>query len=418
MRAGETEIGRAVFGQAADLARAAGDGDALARAALGRSGLGVVIRAVDRPQVALLEEALAATADEALRASLLARLAIETYYDGDPARRIALADEAVAIARRLGDPAALAAALGAQRVALWDADHLAQRRAISEELVAVAVAAGDGLAELQGRNWLVVDLIDAGERRAGRGRDRALRGPRRTPPDPGAPVVSAGMAGGVRRRRRRPRPPATRCGPSWRVPRSRRRSEHRSRAAGAGGRAVDGRRAAGVRGGGSRLRLRGGRAAARGPGVALRAGADRGDPRQPGGGGGAPGAGGPPVRARPRRQLAARDLGAGRRGDAPRRHRPGARGRETCWPRSPARRSRRSAPRASTARPPRCWPAWTRSSLANDTGSDPKTAEIGVRPQNVSDTEGARIARYGTKRSDLFASARSDSLTSVRHSPG
>ena len=36
MRAGESEIGRAVFAQAADLARAAGDGDALARAALGR----------------------------------------------------------------------------------------------------------------------------------------------------------------------------------------------------------------------------------------------------------------------------------------------------------------------------------------------------------------------------------------------
>ena len=164
MRAGETEIGRAVFGQAANLARAAGDGDALARAALGRSGLGVVIRAVDRDQVALLQEALTATRDEALRASLLARLAIETYYDGQPDHRSALADEAVAIARRLGDPAALAAALSAQRVARWDPDHLPERRAISEELVAVAVAAGDGVAELQGRNWLIVDLIDGGER--------------------------------------------------------------------------------------------------------------------------------------------------------------------------------------------------------------------------------------------------------------
>ena len=96
---------------------------------------------------------------------MLARLAIETYYDGDPARRTALADEAVAIARRLADPSTLAAALNAQRVACWDPDHLALRRAISEELVEVAVAAADGLAELQGRNWLVVDLIDAGERR-------------------------------------------------------------------------------------------------------------------------------------------------------------------------------------------------------------------------------------------------------------
>lgn len=164
LRAGETDAGRAAYLAAADAARAAGDGEALARAALGRSGLGVVIRAVDREQVALLQEALAATADEGLRARLLARLAIETYYDHRPQHRAALADEAVAIARRLGDPAALAAALNARRVALWDADHLAERHAISEELVAVAVAAGDPLAELQGRNWLVVDLIDAGDR--------------------------------------------------------------------------------------------------------------------------------------------------------------------------------------------------------------------------------------------------------------
>ena len=164
MRAGETEIGRAVFGQAANLARATGDGDALARAALGRSGPGVVMRPVDREQVALLQEALAATTDQSLRASLLARLAIETYYDGQPERRSALADEAVAIARRLQDPAALAAALGAQRVARWDPDHLAERRAISEELVAVAVAAGNGVAELQGRSWLIVDLIDSSKR--------------------------------------------------------------------------------------------------------------------------------------------------------------------------------------------------------------------------------------------------------------
>ncbi len=164
MRAGETEIGRAVFGQAAAVARAAGDGDGLARATLGRSGVGVVIRAVDPEQVALLEEALDATRDEALRARLLGRLAIETYSDGEPARRMTLAAEAVAIARRLGDPSALTAALGALRVACWDIDHLAQRREISEELVAVAAASGDGPAELRGRNWLVIDLIDAGER--------------------------------------------------------------------------------------------------------------------------------------------------------------------------------------------------------------------------------------------------------------
>jgi DNA-binding SARP family transcriptional activator len=166
LRAGETQRGRAAYLEAAELARTAGDRELLARAALGRSGIGVVIRAVDREQVALLEEALEGTEDEALRAALLARLAVETYYDRDLERRMALADEAAAIARRLGDPATLAAALNAMRVARWDVDHLAARRAISEELIAIAVDAGDAAAELQGRNWLVVDLLDAGERDA------------------------------------------------------------------------------------------------------------------------------------------------------------------------------------------------------------------------------------------------------------
>ena len=57
----------------------------------------------------LLEEALAALGDDdsPLRARLLARLALELYYSGDPERRLALSEEAVDLARRLGDPRTL-----------------------------------------------------------------------------------------------------------------------------------------------------------------------------------------------------------------------------------------------------------------------------------------------------------------------
>ena len=82
------------------LARSRGDAELLARAALGFSGLGVTIIAVDDEAVALLEEALdAVPTDHPLRARLLARLAIETYYACTPAQRKALGDEAVALAR-------------------------------------------------------------------------------------------------------------------------------------------------------------------------------------------------------------------------------------------------------------------------------------------------------------------------------
>ena len=85
------------FKQAAALARTLPDPELFARAALGFSGLGVTIIAVDREAVALLEEAL--EGETSLRARLVARLAIETYYESTPERRKALGDEAVARAR-------------------------------------------------------------------------------------------------------------------------------------------------------------------------------------------------------------------------------------------------------------------------------------------------------------------------------
>ena len=57
--------------------------------------------------------------DDGLRARLLARLAMELYFAGAEERRAILVDEAVAIARRLGDPATLAYALNARYAALW-----------------------------------------------------------------------------------------------------------------------------------------------------------------------------------------------------------------------------------------------------------------------------------------------------------
>src|SRR2546425_441582 len=63
---------------------------------------------VDAEKVAVREAALAvAASDSAERARLLAVLAGELSWHPDHARRIALANEAVAVARRTGDPATL-----------------------------------------------------------------------------------------------------------------------------------------------------------------------------------------------------------------------------------------------------------------------------------------------------------------------
>ena len=148
LRAGETAAAREAFRSVQ------GEAELMARAALGFSGLGVTIIAVDREAVALLEGALEALpGDHPLRARLLSRLAIETYYESTPAWRKALVDEAVAL-----DPST--DALNARHAALWSAQYLDERLETAERMIAEATSAE---AELQGRNWRVLDLMEKGD---------------------------------------------------------------------------------------------------------------------------------------------------------------------------------------------------------------------------------------------------------------
>ena len=165
LRAGETDRARIAFEEAARLARAEPRDDLFARAALGAAGLGVTIVAVDEPLVALLEEALKRLQPDraALRVRLLSRLAIALAYAPAEARRRALVEEAVATARSLADPGALAVALTASHVAHWAPEHLSDRLAAADELVALGQRSGNREIELHGRHWRVVDLLEHGE---------------------------------------------------------------------------------------------------------------------------------------------------------------------------------------------------------------------------------------------------------------
>jgi tetratricopeptide (TPR) repeat protein len=86
----------------------------------------------------VLEAALAFEPhDSASRASLLALLAVEFSSAGDEMleRRLALADEAVAVARRVGEPATLARVLDAGVFSTWIPERLDNRLAWAEEAV-------------------------------------------------------------------------------------------------------------------------------------------------------------------------------------------------------------------------------------------------------------------------------------------
>jgi hypothetical protein len=162
-----TAAGRTAFQRAAAAARAAGDPALLARAALGfaERGLGVPHHLPDRAAVALLDEALAAlpAGDSPLRARLLARSAVELAVSEDRARGDALSTTAVAMARRLADRAALAFTLSVRSFVLWRWNDAADRLAIAAEGVRLAEALGDADLELQGRVWVALDLMRAGD---------------------------------------------------------------------------------------------------------------------------------------------------------------------------------------------------------------------------------------------------------------
>ena len=163
VRAGDAPAAQRSHGEAAATARALGAPELLARAALGAAGLTVSVSPI-RPEVrGLLEEALAALPDDApLRPVLLARLAIELYYEAPVTVREGLSAEALAGGRRRGGRALLEA-LNARHVALWSPAHTEERLAIADELIGAATEAGDREAQLQGVNWRVADLLELGE---------------------------------------------------------------------------------------------------------------------------------------------------------------------------------------------------------------------------------------------------------------
>ena len=159
-----------VLDEALQLARQAGAARLLAGAALLRAQH-LDFNAPDDAVVALLREAAAALepSDPALRACTLARLAVA--LSSDPAAARATSAQAVEIARLSGDPAALAAALGARQHVLWGAQGPREALAGATEIVAAARAARDPEGELDGHVLRLAHLLELGD---GPGAHRAL----------------------------------------------------------------------------------------------------------------------------------------------------------------------------------------------------------------------------------------------------
>ncbi|HEY3051093.1 MAG TPA: AAA family ATPase [Gaiellaceae bacterium] len=166
-KAGSMQEAKEAFVAAAELARRARLPEQLARAALGYGGRFVWSRAFgDTRLVPLLEEALAGLPqeDSEVRVLLLARLAGGPLRDTiPPGPRVAMAQEAVEIARRLGDPATLAYALEGRYETYWGPDALDERLAIADELIEVAEAADDAERASAGHDCRFYACLEAGD---------------------------------------------------------------------------------------------------------------------------------------------------------------------------------------------------------------------------------------------------------------
>ena len=132
--------------EAARIATELGDADLAARAALANNR-GFVSRygEVDAERIGAIERALELDdpPQTARHARLLALLGTELAFEPGRARRCALVDEAIALARQAADPRTLATALESSCYAIWAPDTLVTRSEQVRELSALVGQVGD-----------------------------------------------------------------------------------------------------------------------------------------------------------------------------------------------------------------------------------------------------------------------------------
>jgi hypothetical protein len=141
---------RAHLLEAGRLARRLGDSDRLARAALANNrGMHSNTGFLDEERIELLEAALdmRRDTDDRERALLLATTSSE-LWSGDHDRRLALSDEALAVARHLGDERVLAEVIYRRAFAIAEPSTLKERLQLTAELVELTDRLDDPLLRL------------------------------------------------------------------------------------------------------------------------------------------------------------------------------------------------------------------------------------------------------------------------------
>ena len=163
---------RADHVRAYDAARAAGDVEAMAAAALGLAATqtfgtfpAACRRSCTRPTRSRRGEQ---------RARLAVALARAWVYGGDPARAVQFAAEALAEAEARGDPSLLAEALDAQLLVHWGPDDLDERLRITARLEDTVAHVTDVEARMSAHLWRLTTALECLDAPAIRRQLRAL----------------------------------------------------------------------------------------------------------------------------------------------------------------------------------------------------------------------------------------------------
>ena len=149
----------------ATAAEARGDGERMAEALLAMGLDWADLVEEDAEMVALLRQALALlpSGDSAIRARLEGFLAQEAFSSVPDSERRSMVGRALAMARRVGDPAALASVLTAHSWIVAGPESLPERLALADELVAVGRERGLPYAEADGYHMRFLALVELGE---------------------------------------------------------------------------------------------------------------------------------------------------------------------------------------------------------------------------------------------------------------
>jgi DNA-binding SARP family transcriptional activator len=149
----------------ATAAETRGDGERMAEALLATGLDWADFIEEDAEMVALLRQALALlpSVDSAIRARLEGFLAQEAFSSVPDSERRAMVSRALAMARRVGDPKALASVLTAHSWIVAGPESLPERLALADELVAVGREAGLPYAECDGYHMRFMALVELGD---------------------------------------------------------------------------------------------------------------------------------------------------------------------------------------------------------------------------------------------------------------